>query len=315
MEKKIKKKLLLVVSMLAVMFALAGCSLSDKVVEFDYDPNELAELAQSQATQYMSIANVDEMYNYVSQNGAEDGLDESIIDAVEAFSTLEDNYGEFIKFKSDFEYEEVEDTVVVRLFAECADKEAVVKATFVDNTVAYEYQKYYMMNSSGYSDSEAQETLATNGVYPYKISEFELSANQTMADKMKDAGAHTVIGMGIVFIALIFISFIISLLKYVPALLDKETREAKKAEKSEKETIAQTTQSDDETVTKRMPEQPARVVDIVNTATGESAMGDGELVAVITAAIAASEGGRVRNRVNYPSNDKLVVRPRRRNKR
>lgn len=39
MEKIIKKKLLLIVSMLAVTFALAGCSSSDKKVEFDYDGN------------------------------------------------------------------------------------------------------------------------------------------------------------------------------------------------------------------------------------------------------------------------------------
>lgn len=45
MEKIIKKKLLLIVSMLAVTFALAGCSSSDKKVEFDYDGNTLVQIA------------------------------------------------------------------------------------------------------------------------------------------------------------------------------------------------------------------------------------------------------------------------------
>ena len=123
---------------------------------------------------------------------------------------------------------------------------------------------------------------------------------------------------GIVFIALIFISFIISLLKYVPALFDKETREKKKAEKAKKaQEAANTAAADDEddTPTMRMPAPAAGIVDIVNTATGESVMNDSELVAVISAAVMAAQGGKTRVRVNYPSNDKLVVRPRRKNKR
>ena len=52
MEKIIKKKLLLIVSMLAVTFALAGCSSSDKKVEFDYDGNTLVQIAETQATNY-----------------------------------------------------------------------------------------------------------------------------------------------------------------------------------------------------------------------------------------------------------------------
>ena len=149
-----------------------------------------------------------------------------------------------------------------------------------------------------------------------KISEFEVAANQTLKDKMKDAGANTLIGMGIVFIALIFISFIISLLKYVPALLDKETREKRKAEKAKKALGSVATlnvDKEDETPAGSAP--APGIVDIVNTATGESVMNDSELVAVISAAVMAAQGGKTRVRVNYPSNDKLVVRPRKKNKR
>lgn len=170
------------------------------------------------------------------------------------------------------------------------------------------------MAQNQYSEEEADQMLASNGVYPYKISEFEVAANQTLKDKMKDAGANTLIGMGIVFIALIFISFIISLLKYVPALLDKETREKRKAEKAKKALGSVATlnvDKEDETPAGSAP-APAGIVDIVNTATGESVMNDSELVAVISAAVMAAQGGKTRVRVNYPSNDKLVVRPRKR---
>lgn len=316
MEKIIKKRLLLIVSMLAVTFALAGCSSSDKKVEFNYDKATLVQTVKDQAQYYMGIADVNEVYDYVVEEGANTGLDESAVDAVKVFATLNKDYGKFVKFASDSKVEEVDDKVAVSVYAQCTDKEAIVKATFVDNSVVYNFQKYSLMNQNGYTEEQADQTLTTNGVYPYKISEFEVAANQTMADKMKDAGANTLIGMGIVFIALIFISFIISLLKYVPALFDKETRKKKKAEKAKKlaEANADASEADDKTEADNAP-APAGIVDIVNTATGESVMDDSELVAVISAAVMAAQGGKTRVRVNYPSNDKLVVRPRKRNKR
>lgn len=316
MEKIIKKRLLLIVSMLAVTFALAGCSSSDKKVEFNYDKATLVQTVKDQAQYYMGIADVNEVYDYVVEEGANTGLDESAVDAVKVFATLNKDYGKFVKFASDSKVEEVDDKVAVSVYAQCTDKEAIVKATFVDNSVVYNFQKYSLMSQNGYTEEQADQTLTTNGVYPYKISEFEVAANQTMADKMKDAGANTLIGMGIVFIALIFISFIISLLKYVPALFDKETRKKKKAEKAKKlaEANADASEADDKTEADNAP-APAGIVDIVNTATGESVMDDSELVAVISAAVMAAQGGKTRVRVNYPSNDKLVVRPRKRNKR
>lgn len=313
MEKIIKKKLLLIVSMLAVTFALAGCASSDKKVEFDYDPAELAQMVQDQATQYMQEASIPEKYNYYVEKGEEAGMTESVIDAIKVFGTVEKDYGKFIEFKSDYKCEEVDDKVIVSVYAECADQEAIVKATFVNNEVEYDLQRYMAINQYNYTEDNAAQALKDSGIYPYTISEYEVSANQTMADKMKSAGANTVIGMGIVFIALIFISFIISLLKYVPALLDKETREKRKAEKAKKAQEAVAAGSDAST-TGSTP-APAGIVDIVNTATGESVMNDSELVAVISAAVMAAQGGKTRVRVNYPSNDKLVVRPRKKNKR
>ena len=314
MEKIIKKKLLLIVSMLAVTFALAGCTSSDKKVEFKYDKKTLVQTVKDQAQQYMSMASVDEIYNYAVDEDASLDSDESVVDAIKVFATLNEDYGDFVKFTSDYNVEEVDDKVAVSVYAQCTEKEAIVKATFVDNSVVYNFQKYNIMNQNQCSEEQADELLTSNGIYPYKISEFEVAANQTMADKMKDAGANTLIGMGIVFIALIFISFIISLLKFVPALLDKETREKKKAEKAKKlaEANANASEADDKT---EADNAPAGIVDIVNTATGESVMDDSELVAVISAAVMAAQGGKTRVRVNYPSNDKLVVRPRKRNKR
>ena len=184
MEKIIKKKLLLIVSMLAVTFALAGCSSSDKKVEFDYDGNTLVQIAETQATNYMQIAQVEDVYNFYVDEEANGGqVDETTADALKVFSTIESDYGKFQQFKpvnledeDDKTIQEVDDKVVVTLYAECAEKEAIVKATFVDNSVTYNFQKYSVMAQNQYSEEEADQMLASNGVYPYKISEFEVAA-------------------------------------------------------------------------------------------------------------------------------------------
>lgn len=87
----------------------------------------------------------------------------------------------------------------------------------------------------------------------------------SLGERMKDAGINTVLSIAIVFIVLIFIAFIISLMKYIPRLfgLDKE------------ETPAVET----------VPVTPAVEVEDVTDET--------ELVAVITAAIMASMGSEV----------------------
>lgn len=90
---------------------------------------------------------------------------------------------------------------------------------------------------------------------------------------MEKAVLNTVIGMGTVFIVLIFISFIISLLKYVNNIGAKKEEPAGGVENAISQIVTAEEESDE--------------------------TDDLELVAVITAAIAASEG---------TSSDGLVVR-------
>ena len=86
---------------------------------------------------------------------------------------------------------------------------------------------------------------------------------------LKKAGLNTILGMGTVFVVLIFISFIISLFKFIPALEQKFKKSAKTEIVNEKPTAALKTE---------MPEVSEDVTE------------DTELAAVIAAAIAASEG-------------------------
>ena len=169
------------------------------------------------------------------------------------------------------------------------------------------------MNQYGYSEEQAYEALSSQGMYPYKSTDVEIAANMTFEDKMKAAGTNTLIGMATVFCVLIFISFIIYLLKFVPGFFDKEAKAVKKAAKKAAE--AAKTEPVAETKAEDAGSAPAgQIVDIVKTETGESVMNDSELVAVITAAVAAASAGQ-NAYTTYPSKDKLVTRPIRRIKR
>lgn len=103
------------------------------------------------------------------------------------------------------------------------------------------------------------------------------NVNYTLAETMKQAGLNTLMGIGIVFLMLVFLSFLISQFKHIAKL------EAKLAKKEEKAAPAPVSAP----VAAAVPEEEEELVD------------DGELVAVIAAAIAASEN---------TSTDSFVVR-------
>ena len=97
-----------------------------------------------------------------------------------------------------------------------------------------------------------------------------LNEASTLSDAMVKAALNTIIGMGTVFIVLILISFIIALFGFIPKIQAKiEEGKKKKEQKDESiyNTIAQIVEKEE--------------VDVTD---------DYELVAVIAAAIAASEG-------------------------
>lgn len=100
------------------------------------------------------------------------------------------------------------------------------------------------------------------------------NVNYTLAETMKMAGLNTLMGIGIVFLMLVFLSFLISQFKHVAKLEEKFT---KKKEKKAPVSVPVEAEAEEE----------------------EELVDDGELVAVIAAAIAASEN---------TSTDSFVVR-------
>lgn len=85
----------------------------------------------------------------------------------------------------------------------------------------------------------------------------------SLATNMVRAGLNTLMGMGTVFVVLIFLSFLISLFKFIPMLLERG---------------------------KKKEEAPAPAAAPVAAPVVEEVADDTELIAVIAAAIAAAEG-------------------------
>lgn len=128
-------------------------------------------------------------------------------------------------------------------------------------------------------DAEA-EVILSNDRFLY-LESAALNPVSTMGDLMSKAALNTLIGMGTVFIVLILISLIISCFGLIPKIQAKFSKKAKKD--MDKKTGIDNA-----------------VAQIVDQEESTDASGDLELVAVIAAAIAASEGAA--------STDGFVVR-------
>lgn len=113
-----------------------------------------------------------------------------------------------------------------------------------------------------FSDREAELEFSFDK--NLKLEAFTVNAHFSVGEIMQKAGINTVLGMGTVFLVLIFMSFLISLFKYIPALVQR------KEDKKQGE--------------RKQPQASAEQVDEPEK-TDET-----ELVAVIAAAIAAYEG-------------------------
>ena len=109
-----------------------------------------------------------------------------------------------------------------------------------------------------------------------------VSAKFSLGEIMEKAGLNTLLGMGTVFAVLIFISFLISLFKYIPAIQNAFGKKKDEQKEETKAAVSETVEEVDET-------------------------DDLELIAVISAAIAAAEetttdGFVVRSIKRRPSN-------------
>lgn len=137
---------------------------------------------------------------------------------------------------------------------------------------------YIVTTNVEYEDRDA--TVQFKYDEDYALESLDVSAKYGLNEILTKAGLNTLLGMGTVFAVLIFLAFLISLMKYIPNLLEL----FKKAEEKDEHVHVEASKETSETVADVTVSQPSD---------------DLELVAVITAAIAAQRG---------TSSDDFVVR-------
>lgn len=144
-------------------------------------------------------------------------------------------------------------------------------------------------STADYDDEEGKYTIQSDTAFEQKNATITMTFDETgtptymtvevqytLAEEMGQAGLNTIMGLGIVFLVLLFLSFLIGLFKYIGAAVEKmEKKDAPKAS------------------------APAPKAAAPSAAVSEELVDDKELVAVIAAAIAAYEN---------TSTDSFVVR-------
>lgn len=314
------KKLLIVVSMLAVMFSLSACT-DEAEKPFDYDDQQIVLDTMEYFT---SFVNVDDEYaDYYLSDGTEfeqsaiKGIDQAIntdkVGSFEDYSAYNDalSNGTFDIKSVGAEITSTEDSVTVTVINKAENRDVEISVKYVENAEYYiqldkslqSALQYYgaqgytadtILSMTGAETLEEafgiEELLQQSGIYPYMAEEMVVAAVYSKGELMGQAGMNTLIGMGTVFVVLIFISFIISLFKFLPALLAKKPKlpEAK----------------EEKAPVKEAPKTPAPIK------AADNLMNDTELVAVITAAVYAAAGAS-----GAVSKDRLVVRSIKRAKR
>ena len=234
-----KKKLSVLLCVLVAMLCFTACG--SKKENLQYDKSTITQ-ATDFLIEYCNSADADtiEQWNKMTDFQIESQLNQagvpftqdSFLAALDAWQQGTKECGEYVSH-GDYKFEPSSDELKVTTSAKFKDRDADITFVFDENL---------------YLDSTT------------------IDAHYSIGEIMEKAGLNTILGMGTVFVVLIFISFIIYLLGYIPKFQEKLANKDKKVEEK-----------------KEAPVQAA-------PAPVAAAEDDAELVAVIAAAIAAAEG-------------------------
>ena len=240
-----KKKISILLCVLVLAFSFVGCS-EAKVSATDKETLEasaevfissFSQMADEDLESFKEVS--DFQLDYIMMSNYLPVTGENFITIINSWQAAEEECGAYVSH-GDYKVEATNDGYEVSTNAEYENREATILFVFDEN-----------MN----------------------VESMDVSAKFSMKEILTKAGLNTLLGMGTVFVVLIFLAFLISLMKYIPTLMDsfmgKETSEVKKEIPVVQEPVVQ----------EAAP--VAAVTEYVD---------DLELIAVITAAIAAQQG-------------------------
>lgn len=225
--KRLSKRLLAFLLVVISVLTLCACGTTEESKDSGVDPS-LQESIKAQVENILNTLNelsAEDMENYKEVD------DSFTVSAVTAYESVKDELGSFTSI-GEVEVETESDTIT-----------ATTTATFEKST--------------------ATVTLSIDAA-TYAMKSLGIDVNYTLSQSLQRAGLNTLMGVGIVFCVLVFLSFVISLFRFIGAASDKSmvSNEAPK------------------------PIPPAPVQVPVQAAAQTD---DTELIAVIAAAIAAAE--------------------------
>ncbi len=235
-----KKKISLLGLVLVLVLSFTGCSKSDTT---EYDQAQLEQYADFILQNFSAMSETDmESFQDMSEmeldltllNTGVPITGENFLTMMNAWNSGVDECGTFMD-RGDYTMEVANDGASLTTEANFGDRDATIEFVF--------------------DEKSNMESLT-------------VSADYTIGEILQKAALNTVLGMGTVFVVLIFLSFIIWLLKFIPDL-------EKKFRKNPQGTAAA------EVPKAVAAPDPAEETDVTD---------DTELAAVIAAAVAASEG-------------------------
>ena len=232
-----KRKISLLLCVLVMALSFVGCS-EEKVSKTTRETLEqsaevfigsFSQMADKDLESFKTVS--DFQLNYIMMSNYLPVTGENFLTIINSWQAAEAECGEYVSH-GDYEVTAKNDGYEVSTEAEYEDRKATILFVFDEK-----------MN----------------------VESMDVSAKFSMGEVLTKAGLNTLLGMGTVFAVLIFLAFLISLMKYIPIVMDMFTKKEKDAVKAES---------------------------VNNDAVmAESEVSDDlELIAVITAAIAAQEG-------------------------
>ena len=267
-----KKKIGLLLSMIVCILSLAGCGSGEKKPLID-DPHERLDYTVGYLSALVVSGGMEQ-----EQLDVYDGMMIDEVNTLTSYLSQAQLKVEFpVVLKGMHSYHDSMDELLNNELAERVNTNVAP-----DNFISPEDIIYDVTDDGVVAEAHFRTLEAANGghdgiiefIFDKNLHVTAITVNTVLGldESMRNAAVNTAIGMGTVFLMLIVIAIIISLLKFVPAIVDSFKS---KPEEQNKESVEKAIEN---IVAREEAVAPADETD------------DTELVAVIAAAIAASEG-------------------------